>query len=708
MRGNQLATRPNRADGHAREEPELVSRRPLAAYAVCLLAAAAAGAPPEFKAQVGFDGRAALRRGVPVRLEVAAVDGPAAGTVTIPLRTDRYGVSRDLYRVEVEVPAGGVKTYWLTVYPTDSTTELPLHFDTDRGRGLRQAVKVDLLEPGDELLVTVNAHRAGLRYLERDREYRERDPKHPYGDRPLVHPATYVANVRADELPPFAAGYDAVQALIVSGDELTAAAPEVRRAIEQWVAYGGHLVLVGGTASAGLWQDPVVRKLAPVEVSGLALLSGRELAPVAGRFGGPTGGSERYAVSRGALKPGATALVTAGGLPFVASAPHGAGRVSFLAAAYDQPPLTDWTRQDRLWRALTQRRPVGVLQPETVWSALKRPAMNLPWVQTPAMALVAGFLALYLIVLIPVQFPVLKKLNRRELAWVTTPVIVLVFSVGAYLLGLSLKGRQTVVATVSFADASSGLRQTRTLSSAAVFSPAKTSYDLRPPAGVGRIAELSDRVGSRYGPAEDPAELSGRLVLLQTPDGPRLPGVDINMWALRVLGFWWRQELPGPVTVRSRPSGTATAGRVFNGLDRPLTGAALVLNGRVTRLGDIPAGGAREFTVKPAAKEAEFEVEPLVKALTEGKGLRIDAISRKAMLDGLLDRSYSYYGMAYGDGADLPVGGQADHPALWAWVERDTTTWTIDHHAAKGYHLTLLRVRLAPAGERAGKGRHDA
>ncbi len=147
---------------------------------------------------------------------------------------------------------------------------------------------------------------------------------------------------------------------------------------------------------------------------------------------------------------------------------------------------------------------------------------------------------------------------------------------------------------------------------------------------------------------------------------------------------------------------------MFNGLDRPLTGAALVLNGRVTRLGDIPAGGAREFTVKPAAKEAEFEVEPLVKALTEGKGLRIDAISRKAMLDGLLDRSYSYYGMAYGDGADLPVGGQADHPALWAWVERDTTTWTIDHHAAKGYHLTLLRVRLAPAGERAGKGRHDA
>ncbi|MBK8024645.1 MAG: hypothetical protein IPK19_25285 [Chloroflexi bacterium] len=46
-----------------------------------------------------------------------------------------------------------------------------------------------------------------------------------------------------------------------------------------------------------------------------------------------------------------------------------------------------------------------------------------------------GFLALYILLVGPANYFLLSRINRREWAWVTIPILILVFSALAHTLG---------------------------------------------------------------------------------------------------------------------------------------------------------------------------------------------------------------------------------------------------------------------------------
>ena len=69
----------------------------------------------------------------------------------------------------------------------------------------------------------------------------------------------------------------------------------------------------------------------------------------------------------------------------------------------------------------------------------------IPQLDIPAFYVVALFLLAYIVVLVPVNYFVLKAKDKKEYAWLTTPAIVLVFSFGAYLIGYGFKGGRTLV-----------------------------------------------------------------------------------------------------------------------------------------------------------------------------------------------------------------------------------------------------------------------
>ena len=90
----------------------------------------------------------------------------------------------------------------------------------------------------------------------------------------------------------------------------------------------------------------------------------------------------------------------------------------------------------------------------------------------------------------PINYLVLRRLDRREWAWVTMPVLIVVFSVGAFGLGRALKGSDTIVNTIAIvrgaAGAESGLGQVYV----GVFSPSRRTFDVR----VGGGALLSNPI----------------------------------------------------------------------------------------------------------------------------------------------------------------------------------------------------------------------
>src|SRR5438876_9181514 len=88
--------------------------------------------------------------------------------------------------------------------------------------------------------------------------------------------------------------------------------------------------------------------------------------------------------------------------------------------------------------------------------------------QLPALALppIGGLLALlvgYIVLIGPINYLVLRRLDRREWAWITMPILIALFAVGACGFGSVLRGSDIIVHEVAIVrgalDATGGSAQ---------------------------------------------------------------------------------------------------------------------------------------------------------------------------------------------------------------------------------------------------------
>lgn len=689
----------------------LGGRRPAWGWAWLLalvLTTAGRAEPPELRAETVF-GVAQSGRPIPLAVEVTAVGQAADGRLRVPLGEDLYGFPHLLYEAEVDVPIGGSKVYWLTLWPTATQIEIPVEYVDRKGRVWRRDVKVrQEAAERDYILAVVDPSESGLRYLQREAEYIEGsvesstqpDPPPPPEElrEKLKHRAIRVANLTATDLPRDPAAYLALDALLIQGAELTAAEPVVRDAIAAWVRQGGTLVLAGGAASRGLFQDPVIAELAPVKVTGLTEVTEDDLSGLSpwmsGRRIGPRG--TQYAIGQAKAIDGET-LLRAGGVPLVQQARRGRGTVTYVGAPFDQAPLGSLVDLEGFWHWLLrpdetlERRPLQAdALPLWVWQI--RAALEIGGVETPSLILVGCFLLAYLIVLVPGQYLALRKLRRRELAWVMTPAIVAAFSVGAYLIGTTLKGRQVVVQSVSMVDAVSGAATAQAVTTAVVYSPARAQFEVDLPPGAGLVRELNDAVPQYgyYGGSDAVLSQDGQLRLRQTGVRQRVEDFDVAMWAARVLGFCWTAELPGTVGLKRLPGGPARV-QVRNGLTVPLRHAVVTDDSLLWVVGDV----APQKTTVPAKPQpldnSDARLHELLKAM--GTGERIGQWG-PAALEKLLDPPSIYGGMGMeSTAAVMQLGGTV----LWAFVEPPDGPLTLVDHGSDDRPLWLLRVAAEPA-----------
>ncbi len=656
---------------------------------VCLilLVAGAGAQEPELRVVAGFGGYAVDDQPMPVRIDVAAPGGPVVGSITVPRRLDDALMPRELYTVAVDCPAGGDKRYWLTVPPQSMAVELTLDARFQRHGAARLAVPLEVLEPGRVLVAVVTPTRTGLTFLNRAAAGPTLGPLPGAKTAPEVAAGFTVANLGYDELPPQFAAYQSLDTLVMAGDGIVAVPAETKEAIRRWVRSGGRLILSGGVESAGLWQDPVIAELSPVTVDGVAGLPLSDFAPLRQRYGGTwraQGGS--YAVSRFAVRRGRV-TAAAGGTPLVVDADYGEGSVVAVAAAFDQPPLQGWSGHPALWADLARADGVGSPLPLSTWRSLRSGAARSTTSETPAAGLVAGFLLLYLVVLIPVQFAVLRRLDRRELAWIVTPAVVAAFSIGAYAIGTRTKGHELRMQTMSLLTARAGEPQGRLISTTVLFSPTKRRYDVGLPANLLRIAELAEQSVMSWG--DDGLSQRGMLRLEQSAGETRLPQLGVDMWSVRLFGTEQVADLGGAVSVATRPTADGLRVVVANRSEYDLLGAVARADGGTGKLGDLPAGVRAEVVL--SAKQADNLLSLLPPPAVEPfdpEGLAEAA--RQLLVSGPAQSMYSYEEPA------AVLGTQS--PAVWAWLQRADSPLRLD---LPGERREVCLVRIAFAVDQA-------
>ena len=207
----------------------------------------------------------------------------------------------------------------------------------------------------------------------------------------------------------------------------------------------------------------------------------------------------------------------------------------------------------------------------------------------------------------PVDYLVLKAFGRLPWTWVTSTACIAVFSVGAYYGVEYLRGGVLQARLVSVVDSVDGVEGAWATRYLGIFAPHSDDYRLsglnRKQWWSGMAPTQGDRI-SRYGYEE---RVGLRTIYCeQHIDGGNLPNsVPINIWSMQCLCSESHvAKAPLAATARRGDDGQWTV-TVKNNGETPIARSYLRVGAsQAVQLGSVPAGESREFTGRPTSRRS--------------------------------------------------------------------------------------------------------
>lgn len=671
-----------------------------------------------------------FRRWFPIGVTLSNSGDPVRGTLTLKLFAsggDTGAVST--FVTEVDLPTVARKRVWL--YGRLERGECDQAEVTLRGRGIETLVtRFDLRAPdaGARVVLTISDSDEKLAYLGGIGNRRlgivedlNDDTQMP-GSAPNiatkngVNPNATRRWVQAlgkgrEWIPDRWIGLDAVDAVVLQDFPHTALTPQQIPALRGYVASGGALIVLGGANWQRLATSPLA-DLWPVTPTASTVASSAEVRSLVANYvtkanldGGDRLGGAPVLMTRGTLKPGAQFEVGSEKSPLLALNRSGAGQVLFLAVDPTQPPFLGWSGLGELWATVfgkTKRAnrlegvdarlemPAyspstgygrygnaygyegnGVSEPTTsLWTEMVRS----PQLRTPPVSYIAWFLALYVFCLVPVNYCVLRYLDRRELAWVTVPIIVVGFSMMSYFAAVRIKG--TVVRTrhVNIVQSSAGSGVARADAMMWLFSPRKSTYSVQGDDPAMIVAPYLD--GVRDSNRDEATIVEPADASFQIRD------TLVNMWDFKTFVGQSVVGIGGGIAVQP----TKTGLQISNNSKTNLQGVVVVSGGRVVAYGDVGAG---QSTSKVLSQEGNGNIDPSQMGAIQ----RASDLNRIFPVDGAGARqnmAKSALSVALGTN----YGKSFEGAMLLAWSREAVARVAAQGEAPQGQDVTLWLVRL--------------
>ncbi|MBW3638033.1 MAG: hypothetical protein KY445_16435, partial [Armatimonadetes bacterium] len=655
-----------------------------------------------------------VRRGrwFPVAVTLSNTGDPVAGTVRLKLRAggDFENAPNEFY-CPVDLPTNARKVIWLygrLERPNVAAVEISFS-----GRGFKtQTQRVPVREPeeGQRVILTVSDGDSGLsdtlKSL-RGSGLSLTGAAQPTGFNPnnSQGPLRPVETTRAG-VPDRWFGLECADLVVLGDFAHTALLPPQIEALRGFVMGGGNLLALGGSNAARLATSPLA-DLWPAQVGNSGSAGAGEVAGIVERYVPvPKNGADRLGgspvvVARGPLKTDAQLSAGTRAVPLFSSLDRGAGRVLLLGFDPSQPPFNGWSGQNSLWKdvfgAGVKLKRLDSVDSATFYdgpnyyggrymgggpisrSYEPQEASSTPTGQLldalarasqqrkmPPVSQIAWFLALYVFVLVPLNYTILRFTDRRELAWITIPIIVVAFSGFAYAAALSIRGNAILTRQVDVVQGSLGSPAARADSLLWLFSPKRTTYDISSQVPTSAVADYANDAGGKQ----------GAFSILQPADasGFKVEGANVWMWTDRAFSA---QSLV--------PLGKGLSwngDRIQNGSSLELRGAVWVQDREVRALGTVASGAT--VAIPAAASERAVEVD-LPAAIIRASGLD-KVFDEKTVANGI---AQNVLNMALG-------GGQNAGTLLVAWATEPAAPLSIGTGGARENHLTLMIFRAAP------------
>ena len=379
-----------------------------------------------------------------------------------------------------------------------------------------------------------------------------------------------------------------------STDTLTAAQ---RTALADYVTNGGSLFLGTG----GSWHKTLSglpSGIVPMTVTGSTILpSVMSLGRLA-----------NVEVATGKINNG-TVWLAEGPLPLLLESRVGEGNVSMATFDWNQEQVAGWVSSTTLLRQAFVRATFGSgSQPNTSpgvftkfggfstslaskGGQFSQALSNLPALTLPAWWLIGSLVLIYVLLVGPINYFVLRRINRRALAWVTVPLIAVVGSAGAYGAGVMTKGTAVQANQVSVLHVEQGWSHAYQEVYTGLITPTRGDYEV----GIGNGHPLVSPIYYYSGGLQDANQ---SLVRVNTAtDAISLPG----MTAFNLRGFATEGMTSAPRLVAgAQLTGGQLVGTIQNASAIHFTDGVVLSGSSYQKLGPLQPNGSVSFSLAPS------------------------------------------------------------------------------------------------------------
>ncbi|MEM7031056.1 MAG: hypothetical protein AAF629_15930 [Chloroflexota bacterium] len=519
------------------------------------------------RAEIGFDGYVKSGIWTPVQVIVANTGQDLTGDIV--LQAD-YPVER--YSRPLSLPSQSQKEIWL--FAPLSSSQVTVSFVQDDA-----TLAFDRLSPRsvapESLLVGVVSQDPSLLNFLAGLPMNNRDP-------------VSVAHLALSDLVPETQGLAALDVLIFNDIDTGALSTDQRTNLASWVASGGHLVVGGGPNGQGTTAG--IQTLMPFDTLTATTLP--ELSALAGYIGEaiPDQGPYLAAVPQGTTP---IPVIDQDGDSLLVRHDLGQGRVTYFALDFGLAPMNGWAGNTAFWESVLapMRANTPFYSTYEANQSFNNALANIDVAALPSPATLATFMCLYLLVLVPVNYFVLRWFKRREWAWLTIPILILIFSLIGYVGGFRARGGQALLRQISVVQQPDQatveqLGITATVDTyVGLYSPNRDRYTLV--FGQDFLAKPTDTgSGSISGNISNPTTVYyGQQTELQNLSA------DIGTMATGVThGYTEPQAINLDLAVMEQGSRWQVSGMIENNSGRTLADAILIVADHGLQLGELAPG----------------------------------------------------------------------------------------------------------------------
>jgi len=523
---------------------------------------------------IGFDPEIPYRRElawIPITVELTNHQKDLTGDLIVRLKNGSV-----TYRVPVALPAKTKKSYSFLTHVPENLDELEFYVQAGRSQIPFQVV------------TTTTSYMENNRFLaimSPERGAHDHFAHRPEEEVDIFRRVVYTMPAM---LPAHWVGYQNIDVLMWDGGPAAVLTAEQSQALETWIQMGGTLVLAAGEH----WQElntSSFRSYLPFPLSGSrATAPGMELVSD-GEKARPKL-SAGLVIATGEIRndPHNKIWLKAGNDPFLVERKWGAGRILFFASGLRVPLFDDPVHQelvkDFISDAPSLPSPKTTIQLDSIISTFLRWQVQ---AELPSTWFIAGYLGCYILLVVPINYLVFRKLRRLEWAWFTVPIWAFLFAYGAYYIGALRQQGSVTVNEISVVEACPGAAVAPTTTYCSIYSPVRQWYTIHfdnPPAFPSLPFQTLLSRGSREGTVDESLTVS-------FPDnGVSVEEYLIYHWSQRLLKAQHSTPLREGVEINLKGEGEQVSGTITNRSGFALQNPVIYLRDRRLDVKDLRDG----------------------------------------------------------------------------------------------------------------------